>query len=381
MGNWWSDQKNFPITKREKKKYGWIRDIPDKRDIKGQFPPWSSLPPKTQVDLRNTGNLPEIYDQGKCGSCTANAIAAVFDYELKKRKAKNYIEPSRHFIYFNQRIIESNVDLDTGASIRDGLKVLMHIGTCAEKDCPYDPQRFFIYPTSSAYLNAQQYNGIKYRKVSQDDSIFAALILGYPIICGLSIYESFEDPNGVIKTGVMTLPRDDENLLGGHVMVICGYSKVGSEIRFLLRNSMGKKWGEDGYCWVSSKYIMDPYLCNDLWTMEKVFTNEEDIHKIQSFKDIVTKDEPVIVESQSKPSLEEISKEILDTKISEEPKEAEVSEEPKKEEVKEEPKETEVSEEPKEAEVSEKPKEDTNNTEVKYTPIYKFRDDISDKDE
>jgi len=55
--------------------FGWVRDLPDHRDLmySAPLPHLQALPPS--VDLR-----PQIsfapYDQGRIGSCTANAIAA-----------------------------------------------------------------------------------------------------------------------------------------------------------------------------------------------------------------------------------------------------------------------------------------------------------------
>ena len=80
MGNWFSSGETFPVTKRNKRKYGWIRDLPDHRDLFAQFPNWNTLneTAASSVDLRETGNMPDVYDQGSLGSCTAQAIAGAF---------------------------------------------------------------------------------------------------------------------------------------------------------------------------------------------------------------------------------------------------------------------------------------------------------------
>ena len=73
MGNWFSSGEAFPVTKRNKRKYGWIRDLPDHRDLFAQFPNWNTLTEQSDtstrggtrsVDLRETGNMPDVYDQG-----------------------------------------------------------------------------------------------------------------------------------------------------------------------------------------------------------------------------------------------------------------------------------------------------------------------------
>ena len=68
----------------EKKKYGWKRDIPDQRDIYYKENLSNKQLPKI-VDFRN--KCPDIYNQGTLGSCTANAIAFLFEFdEIMKNK-------------------------------------------------------------------------------------------------------------------------------------------------------------------------------------------------------------------------------------------------------------------------------------------------------
>lgn len=61
------EEKNFPLQIRKNKKYGWIIDVPDTRDIYATIPEINNILPK--VDLRNNGFLPEIFDQKDLGSC------------------------------------------------------------------------------------------------------------------------------------------------------------------------------------------------------------------------------------------------------------------------------------------------------------------------
>src|SRR5271163_5190123 len=68
------------------RRYGWIRDLPDQRDRKFQLlqdtQATNSLP--ASVDLR--AQCPPVYDQGKLGSCTANAIAAALEFDAARQK-------------------------------------------------------------------------------------------------------------------------------------------------------------------------------------------------------------------------------------------------------------------------------------------------------
>ena len=77
-------------------KYGWKRELPDFRDYK--YNPFFLDTYCDKIDLRN--KCPGIYNQGKLGSCTANAIAGAYEYTEIKEKENNIFIPSRLFIYF-----------------------------------------------------------------------------------------------------------------------------------------------------------------------------------------------------------------------------------------------------------------------------------------
>src|ERR1043166_8872390 len=101
-------------------RYGWLPDLPDVRDVvyAAPRPLIRKLPSK--VDLSKL--CPPVYDQGQLGSCTANAIGAAFEFELRKQDTTKDFMPSRLFIYYNERVIEHTVNNDSGAMIRDGIK-------------------------------------------------------------------------------------------------------------------------------------------------------------------------------------------------------------------------------------------------------------------
>src|SRR6201994_3602517 len=115
--------------------YGWVPDLPDQRDFLFAAPPAIQQKIPKSVDLSK--KCPPVYDQGQLGSCTANAIAAAIEFEQKKR-----FVPSRLFIYYNERVIEGTVDSDSGAQIREGIKVVANQGVPPESEWPYDVARF-----------------------------------------------------------------------------------------------------------------------------------------------------------------------------------------------------------------------------------------------
>ena len=244
--------------------YGWTPDVPDHRDLVFAAARVAALPPS--VDLRP--GCPPVYDQGQLGSCTANAIAAAMQFEQIRQKTHTSFAPSRLFIYYNERVMEHTVRQDAGAQIRDGIKSVNHVGACPESDWPYVIANFAKKPPLRAYKDAPLGKAVTYQRVVQSlDQMRACLAGGFPIVLGISVYESFESPQ-VAKSGVVPMPSTSEKLLGGHAILAVGYHDT--EQRFIMRNSWGTSWGMHGYFTIPYAYLTDSNLCDDLWTIQMV---------------------------------------------------------------------------------------------------------------
>src|SRR5436190_23995149 len=130
---------NGKLAVRPIQRFGWVPDLPDARDFLFSAPEAVLAALPTKVDLRR--QMPPVYDQGQLGSCTANAIAAAYEFDQLAEKQPDFM-PSRLFIYFNERTMEGTVDTDSGAMIRDGIKTVAKVGVCPENEWPYDIARF-----------------------------------------------------------------------------------------------------------------------------------------------------------------------------------------------------------------------------------------------
>jgi C1A family cysteine protease len=255
------------IISQKYKKYGWKRDLPDKRDHVFDTNNYLLLVEKNfdKIDLRE--KCPPVYNQGELGSCTANAIACAIQFDEMKQNLENNI-PSRLFIYYNERDIEGNIDRDTGASLRDGVKCINNIGYCNETQWPYNIEKFTEKPSQECYDYARKHKSLSYKSVQQDEShIKTVLNMGFPVVFGISVYESFESEN-VAKTGIVSLPEKDERMLGGHAIVLIGYDE--EKRLFTFRNSWGEDWGDKGYGYLPFEYVCDKDLASDFWVITKV---------------------------------------------------------------------------------------------------------------
>ena len=261
MGNYLSYSSEPKLNK-----YGWKRDLPDHRDQKIFFTETQC----NDIDLRE--NCPEVYNQGKLGSCTANAIAFAYEFDQIKQKEKEPFIPSRLFIYYNERENDGTIESDCGSSLRSGIKVINNIGVCKSTDWPYDITQFNIKPPSVLYEEAKNHRGIKYKKIDQRISqLQMALKSGYPIVFGISVYESFESLE-TYNTGVVSIPNIDEKMMGGHAISLVGFNE--KKRQFIFRNSWGNEWGDKGYGYIPYNYVTNPNLSGDFWIIETVLDKE-----------------------------------------------------------------------------------------------------------
>ena len=266
---WWNNLGDFvmaKIKKRNNQWYGWKPDIPDFRDftLKISDDTIQNLPEK--VDLRNP-KLP-IFNQLRIGSCTSQAIATAHMFNQIKQSDKEPFIPSRLFIYFNEREMMGNVEIDSGAHLRDGIKSLNSQGVCEEIIWPYDISKFKDKPTPECYKDALNHQAVTYERVVQtEDQLRGCLASGFPFVFGFAVYEFFESKE-MAKTGVLKMPEKDEKMLGGHAVICISYDY--STKTFLIQNSWGRDFGQNGFFTMPFEYILHPQLAADFWAIKLV---------------------------------------------------------------------------------------------------------------
>ena len=237
------------LLKPNLSKYHWRRDRPDSRDHMFTAAP-PSLP--ASVDLRSYAST--IEDQGQLGSCTGNAIASAI--ELIDRKSSKRLEISRLFIYYEERVLERTVNYDAGAYIRDGIKVCYTKGAPLETLWPYNLRKWATKPTTAAYSDALKRKVTGYQRCANFAAVKNAVALGNPVIIGFDVYESFEQGTWQQSggSGLMPYPNvNTEQLLGGHAVCIVGYNDNLDGGRFIVRNSWGTSWADNGYFYMRSE--------------------------------------------------------------------------------------------------------------------------------
>lgn len=241
------------------RKFGWIPDLPDQRDHLYKLAPTPTPPPlRSQVDLRP--QMPPIYDQGSVGSCTANAVGG--DSEFLHSRLDHRLNPSRLFLYYHAREQIGTTGWDSGATIRDTIKVLAALGACQETLWPYIPFHLTDEPTPEAHAAAIKHRALSYQRLTWDrPTLQRVLMAGYPFVFGFTVYASFAS---IGRDGIMPVPKPTERILGGHAVLAVGYDARRS--RWIVRNSWGAGWGAEGYFYMPFECLV-PSMSDDLWVL------------------------------------------------------------------------------------------------------------------
>ena len=298
-----------PYTERRTApRYGWIPDVPDRRDAyiphyptdsdeecvvhspskcEAEFEPNKDAS-STTLDLRL--NMPAVYDDQGLGCSTVSALATLLEFHQLQENPESDYEPSRLFWYYAIRVLRGTERSDCGASFRDAWKVLNQEGICDEIDWPFHPNMHSAAPYWSCYESESQSTPVVYKRVPHTmDAIKYCLKNSMPIAFGMSVYASFESET-TRRTGQVSLPACCRDLtqskdcpsdktngddiaeaevndahLGGHALVLVGFNDETNV--FIVRNSQGTKWGDNGYAYIPYEYILNPMLCRDFWVL------------------------------------------------------------------------------------------------------------------
>jgi len=248
-----------------KRKFNVKPDLLDSRDY--LYKPTLKTPqPEIFPDF-----FPPVKDQQDTQACTGFALSTVIEYLLRKAKRPEQENDlvSQFMLYFMARRYDEFLgEEDTGSSLRGALKAWRNHGACLLdkwSDCLDEPQNGewwyeavtrplgVYYAINPLDLDAMQ------NALNEVGVIFASLQIhsGWNML--LDLPHQIQPKSYQIE--IATIPIQSEPL-GGHAIAILGYNKTG----FLIQNSWGTEWGNQGYAVLSYK----DWLANamDAWVAQ-----------------------------------------------------------------------------------------------------------------
>lgn len=196
----------------------------------------------TIVDLR--GQFAPIRDQGIRPTCLAFAASDAHGALLDPKT-----ELSCEYLYYHAQQIGGR-DATTGATVPDVLAALKFEGQPVESDWPYiqkkpdQVMKAWNPPTMLGDLFMR--NGLRCGQLSDD--VVRYLDAGSSVISLIFLCEPFfTAQKGQI---ISASPTSKPNTQMRHAVVAVGYGTTNSSRCFLVRNSWGEGWGDDGYAWI-----------------------------------------------------------------------------------------------------------------------------------
>lgn len=250
------------------RRYGYIKDKPDHRDLGMAF---SSLSRATDPAVSNIALMGPVLDQGQEGSCTAHSAAADREFLHWKEFARRgqTVAPgsdglySPSFIYYLERKEDGSLEQgDCGSFGRTSCAVLRKYGCALRSDMPYVAGDFSTAPTQAQLDAATKWATGQYHRLATVQDMKDCLASGYNFRIGFTVYESFE--NDIGSDGVWT-PSTSEQVLGGHEVCCIGFDDRVNGGSFEVRNSWGESWGQSGNFWMRYQDAADPNVLMDAW--------------------------------------------------------------------------------------------------------------------
>lgn len=225
----------------------------------------------TSADL--TEFLPPIGNQGSQNSCVGWAWGYYYKtYQENKENGRtsaaekenpaNICSPA--FIY---NLIQINDD--NGSMPTDAFKVLNDFGCASLEEMPYNENDYRSWPSESAFDESaawrthiddgsKEFYSITLNTLDDMDKVKQLLLNGEMVVFGIGIYQSFLDINDY--NNIMSVAIKSGQNKGGHAQAIVGFDDnkdtPDGKGAFLVANSWGTSWGDNGYYWISYKAML-----------------------------------------------------------------------------------------------------------------------------
>jgi C1A family cysteine protease len=203
----------------------------------------------SSIDWRNNNGinwLGPVMNQGNCGSCVAFSTVATLEARTSIASGMPWLHPS-----FSPQALFAcgGASCDTGWQPDQAAAYLQSTGIPDEACLPYTSGSTGLDVSCSSACGDVSQRNQKIAGFSQPssyggsaDAVKAALAKG-PLETTLFVYADFV----VYASGVYKHTTGE--MLGGHAVSIVGYDDT--KQAWLIRNSWGPEWGENGFAWVS----------------------------------------------------------------------------------------------------------------------------------
>ena len=222
--------------------YGCKKEINDKRDFKMKI---SKIAKINTFPKEHKIKMPRVKNQGTINSCVAHSLSTFME-EYYKEENKKF---SVGFIYGYRPY---NYCQEEGMYPREALKTLQKIGDVKQDDFPYNKEIPEIKELVDKNIDrlkiiAENYKITSYARIYNKEDILKCLYENCPVPISVPVYNNLK----VNQDNVIEQP--DGEIEGYHMVILYGWNEEG----YLLQNSWGEDWGNNGCAILPYDYPID----------------------------------------------------------------------------------------------------------------------------
>jgi C1A family cysteine protease len=234
-----------------------------------------------QHDLRNTQCAPYFkpFEQLNSNSCTSQAVSAAIMCVNRKTKSDVNFNPSTYFNYYYARYIDGTQKTNQGTSLKSSL-ISASNGISDTKYWP-NSESLFSEPEKQAQFDSLNHNVKEYKPLYPSiNNLKACLVEGYPFVFSFWItsfmknwfeHKSLrEESNYILQIGNVT---NKSNKIAGHACICVGYNDKLYGGVFIIRNSWGSNWGDNGHFYIKYSDIINPFFSNEFYVISDTCNN------------------------------------------------------------------------------------------------------------
>lgn len=239
--------------------------IPDTFDGRDYIKVPHTGPLKERIDLSAHGRQ-EAWYQGRVGSCTGFASAALVRNLYGRLSPEGAWDPAPLWIYWHARKFYGTVDRDSGAPLRCVMRAMHKVGIAPLQVHPtLDDWRIEPSHTADAVaglLKIRDYQRIIVGPGAPEAMMSCLCHESLPLLVAVNLF--WHAQNGAAGSGELRMPVPGEGRVGGHAMMIDGYDMATQ--RFYGWNSWGKTWGKRGRFSIPFEAFTSFDTAIDIWT-------------------------------------------------------------------------------------------------------------------
>jgi hypothetical protein len=217
---------------------------------------------------------PAVGDQGKQGSCVA--WSSVYGARTILESTRTGQDPNS--LKFSPAFLYNQIGLDNceGTYINRAMEFMSQKGSVPYEAFPYSDQDCSKQPDQQLLDQARQYRMRGSNRLTVGDrtdkidlrAIKENLSQGAPVVIGMMVGGTYMQP--MMGQDVWNPTQDDASMMGfgGHAQCVVGYDDTKYGGAFLIMNSWGPQWGNNGFAWVRYKHFQ--YFVREAYGLESM---------------------------------------------------------------------------------------------------------------